>query len=86
LLEAAPLHMPVGVVREIVGQYPGVVAVHDLHVWTLGAGHEAITVHVRTDSADPAFGQELSARIRAALGAEYVTVQVEARPDPPVAS
>ncbi len=86
LLEAAPLHMPVGVVREIVGRCPGVVAIHDLHVWTLGAGHEAITVHVRTDSNDPAFGQELSARIPPTLGAEYVTVQVESRQDRPAAS
>lgn len=80
LLEAAPLHMPVGAIREIIVGCPGVVSVHDLHVWTLGAGHEAITVHVRTDSSDPAFGRDLSARIRATVGAEYVTVQVEPRP------
>ena len=86
LLEAAPVHMPVGAVREIIVGCPGVVSVHDLHVWTLGAGHEAITVHVRTDSADPAFGRDLSARIRAALGAEYVTVQVEPTEDRPATS
>ena len=72
--------MPVGAIREIIVGCPGVVAVHDLHVWTLGAGHDAITVHVRTDSSDPAFGRDLSARIRATVGAEYVTVQVEPRP------
>ncbi len=86
LLEAAPVHMPVGAIREIIIGCPGVVSVHDLHVWTLGAGHEAITVHVRTDSADPAFGRDLSARIRTALGAEYVTVQVEPSQDRPATS
>jgi len=77
LLEAAPPHLPVETIRLVVAGSPGVVAVHDLHVWTLGAGHDAITVHVRTDSTDPTFGQRLSERIRGALGAEYVTVQVE---------
>jgi cobalt-zinc-cadmium efflux system protein len=77
LLEAAPVHMPVRAIREIIVDYPGVVAIHDLHVWTLGAGHEAITAHVRTASSDPAFGQRLSGWIRSTLGAEYVTVQVE---------
>jgi cobalt-zinc-cadmium efflux system protein len=77
LLEAAPLHMPVRAIREVIAGYPGVISVHDLHVWTLGAGHEAITAHVRTDSRDPAFGQSLSAWIRGTFGVEYVTVQVE---------
>jgi cobalt-zinc-cadmium efflux system protein len=77
LLEAAPVHMPVAAIREAVAGFPGVVAVRDLHVWTLGAGHDAITVHVRTDSRDPAFGQHLSDHIRGLLEAEYVTVQVE---------
>ena len=58
------------------------VAVHDLHVWTLGAGHDAITVHVRTESRDPSFGRRLSQRIRTVLRTEYVTVQVEAGDEP----
>jgi cation diffusion facilitator family transporter len=82
LLEAAPAHLPVETIRLVVTSSPGVLAVHDLHVWTLGAGHDAITVHVRTDSADPRFGQRLSERIRGELGAEYVTVQVESVPAP----
>ncbi len=77
LLEAAPRHMPVATIREVIVGFPGVTEVHDLHVWTLGAGHDAITVHVRTDSNDPAFGERLSSHIRGLLEAEYVTVQVE---------
>src|SRR5207244_1737377 len=46
LLEAAPVHLPVGAVREVILAFPGVQDVHDLHVWTLGAGHDAITAHV----------------------------------------
>jgi Co/Zn/Cd efflux system component len=48
-----------------------------MHVWTLGAGHDAVTVHVKTTSRDPEFGQRLSQRIRTVLNVEYVTVQVE---------
>jgi cation diffusion facilitator family transporter len=77
LLEAAPPHMPLAAIREAIAGTSGVLAVRHLHVWTLGAGHDAVTVHVRTASADPAFGQRLSARIRGRFGAEYVTVQVE---------
>jgi cobalt-zinc-cadmium efflux system protein len=77
LLEAAPRHMPVATIREVIVGFPGVTEVHDLHVWTLGAGHDAITVHVRTNSDDPAFGERLSSHIRGLLEAEYVTVQVE---------
>jgi cobalt-zinc-cadmium efflux system protein len=77
LLEAAPPHLPVATIRQVIVAYPGVVAVHDLHVWTLGAGHDAITAHVRADTVEPTFGQHLSEHVRSRLGVEYVTVQVE---------
>jgi cobalt-zinc-cadmium efflux system protein len=77
LLEAAPPHLPLAAIREVIAGSPGVLSVHDMHVWTLGAGHDAVTVHVKTDSRDPRFGQRLSQRIRSVLRIEYVTVQVE---------
>jgi cation diffusion facilitator family transporter len=76
LLEAAPPHLPVAVIRRIAAGFPDVTDVIDLHVWTLGAGHDAITVHVRTASPDPQLGTRLSARLQRVLGADYVTVQV----------
>jgi cobalt-zinc-cadmium efflux system protein len=77
LFEAAPPHLPVATVRAIVAGYPGVVSVRDLHVWTLGGGHDAITLHVRALSTDAAVGQRLSEHLKGTLGVEYVTVQVE---------
>jgi cation diffusion facilitator family transporter len=77
LLEAAPAHLPVEAIHAVIEAFPGVAAVHDLHVWTLGAGHDAISVHVRSTSPDPTLGHRLSERIRAVLHVEYVTVQVE---------
>jgi len=77
LLESAPSHLPLPTIRAFILGSPGVIALLDLHVWTLGAGHEALTVHVRTDETDPGFGQKLSESIRSKLAVEYVTVQVE---------
>jgi cobalt-zinc-cadmium efflux system protein len=83
LLEAAPPHLPLSAIREVIAGSPGVLEVHDMHVWTLGAGHDAVTVHVKTDSRDPRFGQRLSQRIRSILNVEYVTVQVESVAEEP---
>jgi cation diffusion facilitator family transporter len=77
LLEGAPRHLPIEAVSQIVLGFPGVTGMHDLHVWTLGAGHDAVTVHVCSDSTDPTLGQRLSSRLRDALAVEYVAVQVE---------
>jgi len=64
-----------GAVREVILAYPGVHDVHDLHVWTLGAGNDAITAHVRAK--DPAIARALSRKLRESFETEYVTVQVE---------
>jgi cobalt-zinc-cadmium efflux system protein len=82
LLEAAPAHLPVGTIRRLAADFPGVVAVHDLHAWSLGAGHDAITLHVRARDRDPELAQKLSDRIRGELEVEYVTVQVDLHDDP----
>ncbi len=78
LLEAAPSHLPVGAVREVIlAGETGIVDVHDMHVWTLGAGHDAISVHVRARQADASLAERISRRLRDGFGVEYVTVQVE---------
>jgi Co/Zn/Cd efflux system component len=79
LLEAAPVHIPVGAVREVILAFPGIAEVHDLHVWTLGAGHDAITTHVRAATPDPTIARRLSEQLRSTFEAEYVTVQVESK-------
>jgi cation diffusion facilitator family transporter len=81
LLEAAPAHLAVDAIRQVVTAFPGVSAVGELHAWSLGAGHDAVTVHVRSVSSDPALGQRLSSRLRTALRVEYVTVQVDVADD-----
>jgi len=77
LLEAAPPHLPIATIRDAILEFPGVCDVHDLHVWMLGAGHDAITAHVRATISDATLGARLSQKIRARFDVEYVTVQIE---------
>ena len=46
LLEAAPKHVDVDQVRTVLLALPGVIGVHDLHVWTLTTGRYALSCHV----------------------------------------
>jgi len=64
-------------VRKTVLATPGVAELHDLHVWTLGAGHEAITGHVRSTSGRCHPGRPHRGRARDRYHVEYVTIQVE---------
>ncbi len=77
LLEASPPHLSVGDVRQTVLATSGVAELHDLHVWTLGAGHEAITAHIRATAADPTLAARVEDALRHRYHVEYVTIQVE---------
>jgi cation diffusion facilitator family transporter len=77
LLEAAPPHLDVDQIRTVISGEPGVVDVHDMHVWSLGAGHDAIVVHVHSDGSKPLLGHALAVRLRKLFDVEYVTVQIE---------
>src|SRR4029453_11880752 len=79
LVQAAPKHLDVAVVRTRLAAVPGVCDVHDLHVWTLTSGMDVASAHL---SLDPA--AELAAVLanaREALPEEFAidhaTLQVE---------
>jgi cobalt-zinc-cadmium efflux system protein len=89
LLEASPPHVPVEKVRATILGVSGVAGLHDLHVWTLGAGHEAITAHVTptasaaspsgaTRASEASLAERIERALRAHFGVEYVTIQVDA--------
>jgi cation diffusion facilitator family transporter len=77
LLEASPPHLPVDLVRHTVLGTNGVAELHALHVWTLGAGHDAITAHVSAKAPDPTLAPRLEDALRHRFHVEYVTIQVE---------
>ncbi len=49
LLEGIPAGLHVEDIRQDVLEQPGVSAVHDLHVWTIGSGYRALSCHVQMD-------------------------------------
>lgn len=81
LLESAPAHIDVEEVRRAVAAVPGVVGVHDLHVWTHTLGRHSATLHV-TVAADAlteahAVVQAIEETLRTRFGLRHCTVQAE---------
>ena len=77
LLEASPPHLAVDRVKASILDTAGVAELHDLHVWTLGAGHDAISAHVSSQSNDPTLAGRIESTLRRHFRVEYVTIQVE---------
>jgi cobalt-zinc-cadmium efflux system protein len=79
LMESAPGHIDVDLVRDAMAATPGVREVHDLHVWTITQGLECLSGHVVTESQENQ--QELLATLRHTLherfGIDHVTIQIE---------
>jgi cobalt-zinc-cadmium efflux system protein len=77
-MDAAPRGIDVAAVREYLARQPGVVAVHDLHIWAMGATKPALTAHlVRPDGGDDAFLAEVADGITKSFGISHVTLQIE---------
>jgi cobalt-zinc-cadmium efflux system protein len=54
LMEGTPAHVDVDALIAAIRAVPGVVDVHDLHVWTLTSGYHALSAHVDVSpDADP---------------------------------
>jgi cobalt-zinc-cadmium efflux system protein len=51
LMEGAPGHIDLGQLRQAMLKVPGVVDVHDIHVWTITSGMDAMSGHVTIDAA-----------------------------------
>lgn len=77
-LDAAPRNIDVGAVRTFLADLPGVDAVHDLHIWAMGATEPALTAHlVRPEGGDDAFLAKLAHDIEHSFGIKHVTIQIE---------
>lgn len=78
-MDAVPASVDQREVEAFLAGQPGVVAVHHLHIWSLGAGEIAMTAHlVRCDSADhDAFLDDLNHTLDERFGINHPTLQVE---------
>lgn len=79
LMESTPRGLEIDEIEQAIHNVPGVRAVHDLHVWSITTGIEALSAHVVTDQ--PAAHTQLLHAIRDALherfGINHVTIQIE---------
>ena len=81
LLEGTPTDVNVTALREAIGNVEGVAGVHDLHVWTLTSGVNAMSAHavlVGGASHDDVLAA-LHQRVTSDFKITHVTVQVEAQ-------
>lgn len=79
LLEGTPADINLAAVRQMLLSVPGVSGVHDLHVWSLTSGTNALSVHIVTEGGEGELG--LLTRVHQRIAAEgkiaHVTVQIE---------
>jgi cobalt-zinc-cadmium efflux system protein len=81
LMEGVPLHIDLKDVGQSLAALPGVISVHDLHIWTPASGAPALSAHVVVE--DMGIWMKTLVALRALLssryGIEHATLQPETR-------
>jgi cobalt-zinc-cadmium efflux system protein len=87
-MEAAPAGIDVEQIGRTLAGHPGVVEVHDLHVWEVTSGFPSLSAHVVVRSGDDCheLRRTLQALVQERFGISHTTLQVdhEAAPQPPL--
>lgn len=80
LLEGTPSHISVPSVETTIMEMKGVTGIHDLHIWTISSGIDALSVHISHN--DSVLHSELLGAVRDRLhdvfGIDHLTIQMEA--------
>lgn len=82
LLEATPAHINIAAVEQAMLKISGVQAVHDLHVWTITSGMDALSAHVvLADTSESQTGsrvlETITATLKEEFGIDHTTIQIE---------
>jgi cobalt-zinc-cadmium efflux system protein len=82
LLDIAPAGLPVNEIGTAMAAHPGVVEVHDLHVWEVTTEFPTLSAHVLVEAGADCHGirRELESLLRDRFGLEHTTLQVEHAP------
>jgi len=82
LMEGAPGDIDLPSIERTILDTPGVLEVHDLHVWSLTPTLPMLSAHVRIDPGchGTAMARLVGQRLRAVHGIEHVTIQPEGEP------
>ncbi len=79
LLEGTPAHIDLTLVERTILETDGVSGVHDLHVWTISSGMEALSAHI--SHVDSVAHSDLLVAVRKRLhdgfGIDHLTIQME---------
>ena len=84
LLEATPRGVDAATVGRAMAQRPGVVEVHDLHIWTITSGFPALAAHVLVAPGDDCHARrrDLERMLRDSFGIQHTTLQVDHEAEP----
>lgn len=79
LLEGTPPEVDMALLKAKLTAIPGVIAVDDLHVWTLTSGLDAMSCHLVVDdmARSAAILTAASAAMRSEFGLSHTTIQIE---------
>lgn len=84
LMEGTPAHIDVESLEDQLRAINGVIAIHDLHVWTLTSGLDSMMAHVRIDrKASDTIVLDAAQRIaKTQFGIRHTTIQLEREDEP----
>jgi len=79
LLEGTPAHINLTAVEEVILKTDGVSDVHDLHVWTITSGRDALSAHViHSNKISPSeLLRDLRGKLHDQFGVDHLTIQME---------
>lgn len=81
IFEGVPSRIDYDIINKDILKTPGVLGVHDLHIWTLSSSNIILTVHVLLDGKTPHVGKEVLEHLQKMLNEKYginhTTVQLE---------
>lgn len=79
LLEGTPAHINLAAVEDAILETQGVDDVHDLHLWTITSGRDALSAHVIHAQAisQPDLLKELRTKLHDRFGVDHLTIQME---------
>lgn len=83
LLEGTPSHINIKAIEKAIREYENVENVHDLHVWTITSGMEALSVHIVHDEKVEATGllRKIRKDLHDRFGIDHLTIQMETPED-----
>lgn len=79
LLEGTPSHINLAAVEDVILGTEGVEDVHDLHIWTITSGRDALSAHVihMESISQTALLNELRTKLHDRFGVDHLTLQME---------